>query len=205
MSSQVKAPPFDKREWLDAVIAQPQSQLKTMTWNFMLDALARESSPVVERLVVDCISRIVGHRNNMAHLSYLGKKEENVALLEARSLPGLPCDVGVRISGDKLTLCYLGGSVVMCDVDFAPSVLTENDGEAVLIARQTVFYIILNVARQFQDVVDPKSAVAVDTPKGMHIYFQAAAQPASPARLFEFLRLTCDPQYVWAYGMDPTR
>eukprot|EP00965_Chrysotila_dentata_P059462 1972844-Pleurochrysis_carterae.AAC.1 len=93
----------------------------------------------------------------------------------------------------------------MCDVDFAPSVLTEYDGEAVLIARKVVFYIILKVAKLFPDVVDSTSAVPVDTPKGMHIYFKAQREQTSPARLFAFLRLTCDPQYVWAYGMDPTR
>eukprot|EP00965_Chrysotila_dentata_P050884 1687803-Pleurochrysis_carterae.AAC.1 len=93
MSSPVNKP-FDKREWINAVIARPELQLETSTWKFMLHALARESSPTVKRLVVDCISRIVGHRNNMPHLNYLGRKEENVALLPATSLPGLPCDVG---------------------------------------------------------------------------------------------------------------
>eukprot|EP00965_Chrysotila_dentata_P076267 2518827-Pleurochrysis_carterae.AAC.1 len=62
----------------------------------------------------------------------------------------------------------------MCDVDFAAKDVTENDGEAVSIARKVVYTIILSVAKHFSDVVIPGSAVAVDTPKGMHIYFKAS-------------------------------
>ena len=114
--------------------------------------------------------------------------------------------VGLRMSKNKLTLCYLKG-VVMCDIDVSNA---RNIAELGMkkVVEKLIYDYLVHVANDFHGIVVPDSCVLVETPSGVHAYFANTTEYDESTqwkKTAEFLRRTCDSKYVARWMVDRTR
>lgn len=117
-------------------------------------------------------------------------------------------NVGLRLCRNKITVCYLSG-IVMCDVDLPWRHFIKEMGTTRVVT-QIIYDYITRIASEekYEKVIVANTCVLVETPNGMHAYFN---QPSSyDAKtmwtvLADFLRRTCDSQYVCRWMVDQSR
>lgn len=159
---------------------------------------------------------------------YVFVNEANLAVRQIK-FGGKVATIGLRAVLDKLTLCYLD-SVVMCDIDYhsvssdrvaeAAGAAAEGKGynKTVCASQNTlqrrvtyhrIFNAVVKYAKNFPHLVNHASAVALETPKGIHIYFEINSETYNEARdwdkMAQFLQLICDANYIIKWCLDRSR
>lgn len=147
----------------------------------------------------------VGCRNDFE--KYVFVNETNLAVRKIK-FGDKEATIGLRAVLDKLTLCYLD-SVVMCDIDYKKTTCASQNAVQRYVTYHRIFNAVVEYAKDFPDLVDHASAVALETPKGIHIYFEINSEKYNEARdwdkMAQFLKLICDANYIIKWCLDRSR
>ena len=151
------------------------------------------------------ILRILKARLPSDSNKYYHVYETNVDVQEYVLHPEKKVKVGLRVVANKVTLCYID-SFVMCDIDISKKKM--NQGVASIEMCKQIYDAVVGYASQYPHLVKSKSAVAVKTRKGLHVYFETSASYVVSEHWYDmakFLMLINDANYVIRWCLDRTR